>query len=174
MTPHWWRTRVDMTPTDNPNRIRQIRQRALVIAQQEIGKGETMGNNQGRDVWKYTRNRKSKGPWCAAFVIWCIEEAAKHYAVPCPIERTHGARRLYKRIGKFGQFIDKEEMPEPGDIVCWWRGDTIRDYRGHIGFVDSVNANGLIRTLEGNRGKFPAKVKLYTLRTRRLLGYARL
>ena len=63
------------------------------------------------------------------------------------------------------------DPPQPGDVICWWRGSP-GGWQGHVGLVHSY-ADGIVRTVEGNKtpkvGTFT-----YTLASiDRLLGFAR-
>lgn len=150
---------------------------ALEVALGELGQGETTGQNEGSDLDKY-RGRGPGGPWCAAFVYWCILRAwstayEPSWGVasgPCPIARTHSARRLFARVAAAGSRVTE---PLPGDVVLWSRGTA--GWQGHVGIVASVTA-GAFESVEGNRGGFPSKVRRYQheLGEDRLIGFARL
>jgi hypothetical protein len=65
--------------------------------------------------------------------------------------------------------------PRPGDVVTWWRG-TYSGWQGHIGIVEGF-ADGIVTTIEGNRGRYPSRVGRFRYvlgRIDRLLGFARL
>jgi hypothetical protein len=147
----------------------------LHVARQEIGHGEEHANNQGPFLVMYRRGRggkNSKAPWCADYCSWVIEEVYRALGAAVPIERSAHAKTLYKRIGRAGAFVD---VPEPADFVCWHRGKA-GSRQGHIGIVETVRGDGLIQTIEGNVGLFPAKVKqlLHDTTHERLVGFARL
>ena len=139
----------------------------LAVAKGEIGKGESGANNSGAAVAKYRNGGKGKGPWCAAFVSWCIE----HSDVAGKVKRSHGAKRLFRRVVRAGAFTDDD--PLPGDIVCWHRGKK-GSWKGHIGIVSRVEGS-TFWAIEGNRGRFPSKVAEYRheLDEAMLIGFAR-
>lgn len=143
---------------------------ALMLAQREKGNGESSGNNAGPDIRRY-RGDSISAAWCAAFVSYCYEQAAAKLGVAMPFKRSHGAKRLYRRIGKAGEFV---KTPRPGDVVCWDRGKK-GSWQGHIGFVVRVNGP-TFWTIEGNVGAFPSKVAEYRheLDEARLVGFARI
>lgn len=146
---------------------------ALVIARRELGQGESGRDNDGADVRRFAKMDRSPGNWCAAFVSYCLEEGAVHQlGLPLPIERSHGARQLWKRCGKAGAFVSH---PLPGDVACWWRV-SLTDWRGHVGLVSWSSGDGEFRCFEGNRGRFPSRVREFghELGEHQLLGFARL
>jgi hypothetical protein len=160
---------------------------AELTARGQIGRGEQGGNNVGPDLDRY-RNGGPGGAWCAAFVSWCIEEAARHvgpsksftsgqrFVAP---KRSHGAKKLFANCLKVGQRVD---VPAPGDIVLWHRG--AKGARtGHIGIVSRVDG-GEFWSIEGNKGGgknkagvfIPSKVREFNheIGEALLLGFARL
>lgn len=149
---------------------------ALDVAIAQIGKGEEGGNNSGPFVEmlkhkEYDGNTDDDGAWCASFVSWCFEQAYKELNSPMPFAYSEGAKRIYKNVGDAGGF---PEDPAPGDVVCWDRGDP-GSWQGHVGFVEKVE-NGILYTVEGNVGAFPAKVKRFMHDMKsdsRLEGYSR-
>ena len=146
----------------------------LAYMRSQIGLGEIGGNNKGRhcDRW---RAGKRTGAWCAALVSWAIEQAAKTPAAE-PVKRSHGAKRLFRRIAKAGRRVSENEL-QPGDFVCWHRGRTGGrwNWTGHIAVVSRVGA-GEFWAIEGNRGPYPAVVAEFrhTLDEKKLIGFARL
>jgi len=143
----------------DPGDIGPLAAAALEIARREIGHGEEGGNNSGQWVAKYQRieddgNDDDDGAWCAAFVSYCFEEGAKAIGVQMPFARSGGAKKLFSNIAASGS---KVEHPKAGDVVCWDRGDP-GSWEGHIGIVESVS-DGILHTIEGNVGSYPAKVK---------------
>ena len=144
---------------------------ALDVARREEGNGEKGGNNLGPDLIRYRRGGPG-GAWCAAFVSYCIEEGARAIGAPSPVQRSHGAKRLFERCLKAGVATT---LPMAGDIVCWHRGAK-GAATGHIGIVSRGWDDGAFFTLEGNRGAFPSRVReyLHELGEPLLIGFARL
>ena len=151
--------------------LEAIATRALEIAVDQIGLGELGENNRGKHVVRYKNGNDTGGAWCASFVSWCFEEAARQLGFELPFERSDGAKRLRKNVGRFGSFV---KDPQPGDIICWHRGKN-GSWQGHVGIVEKVK-NGIVYTIEGNVGRYPAKVKRFKHDTEyeRLVGYARI
>ena len=130
------------------------------VAQSQIGIGENGGDNRGKIVRKYTKGKEVA--WCAGFVSWVIREATQ--------------RKYYTLSAKnyWNDFKDNRvSNPRPGDIICFNRGTSGR--LGHVGIVETVKG-GIITTIEGNVGKYPAKVKRLTYKVNHipnLLGFVR-
>ena len=132
---------------------------ALDVARREIGHGEEGGNNSGQFVARYHRieddgDDDDDGSWCAAFVSYCFEEGAKALGIEMPFKRSGGAKKLFGNIAVAGKTV---EDPKPGDVICWDRG-TPGSWQGHIEIVESVS-DGVLHTICGNVGAYPAKVK---------------
>ena len=147
---------------------------ALRVALQEMAAGskEVGGNNRGPHVAKYLNGLANQGSnWCAGFVSWCFSQTAGGI----PYRYSLGARDTRNQFRRNGWAFDADErMPEPGDIVVWWRGQR-EGWMGHIGFVLKVE-NGILYTVEGNKGSFPAPVNTFDYvltRMDRLLGFGR-
>lgn len=149
----------------------------LEVAIDEIGNGEAGRNNAGPDVARYfdEPGRESAiGPWCAAFVSYCMEEAARRLGIECPIKRSHGAKQLFRNSTAItGIDLEPHETPRPGDLILWQRG-VPWSWQGHIGIVEAFE-EGIAFTIEGNTGRYPARVRRLSHDTQndsRLLGYA--
>lgn len=132
------------------------------IAESQIGKGEIGGNNKGLQIEKYTKGKDVA--WCAAFVSWTIQHSGK--------ERPYLlSAKSYWKIYR----SSRVRSPRPGDVICFYRGGRRSGY-GHVGIVEYVRGNRLI-TIEGNVGRYPAKVKRVTYNIHHipnLLGFVRI
>jgi hypothetical protein len=150
---------------------------ALQIAIKELnaGAGESGSDNAGPDVMRYhaVTGGKKGYDWCASFVSFCFD-AGNPGAMP--FQPTFGARDLLDKFKakKWDYKASIANPPAAGDIIVWWR-NSLSDWRGHIGIVSGYE-HGIVSTIEGNRGAYPAKVKSfsYTLgQIDRLLGFGR-
>jgi len=147
---------------------------ALQAALNEMAAGarEVGADNAGPWVEKYL-NRIIPPPadWCAGFVSYCYGAAPG--GIPFPY--TLGARRIREHFKARGWIYDPAgTLPEPGDIVVWWR-EQPDGWKGHIGLVHH-HAGGILHTIEGNKGGFPAPVRRFDYvlgRIDRLLGFGR-
>lgn len=143
---------------------------AAAIAEMQSGAKEVGANNSGPWVDKYL-NAIVPAPadWCAGFVSYCFTQAPGGI----PFKYSLGARNIRNQFRNKGWAYDLGQLtPEPGDIVVWWR-DQPNAVLGHIGLVHHVS-NGILYTIEGNKGGFPAPVRgfNYTLsQMERLLGF---
>jgi hypothetical protein len=120
-------------------------QRALALAQQEIGQAEQPpGSNDSPRIAEYRTATAGSGigPWCAYFVSW----AAKNAGVPLG-EAGQGFGSVAavaswaQRTGRWNPAASGQP-PQAGDLVVWGGQ--------HIGIVESVDADGKIHTIEGN------------------------
>ena len=116
-----------------------------------IGKGEEGSNNSGEFIDMIFRRKNVSSNWCAAFVSYCFEEA---YAKPdkkMPFARSGSAKKLYKNIGKYGEFT---KTPKPGGVACWDRGKP-GSWQGHIGIIESYDSTTKsFVCIEGNTGRY--------------------
>lgn len=152
------------------NNMTQI-DRLLQYANSQIGKGERGKNNSGPYI-EFLSNGKT-GNWCATFVSTCFEQV--NICPDMPARNRRGAKALVKYIANdltSGMWIAKPRRinapiiitsPKPGDVIAWHRtpgADGWRDWRGHVELIESYNHNtGVLITIAGNVGRFPAKVK---------------
>ena len=114
------------------------------IAYSEIGKGETIGDNKGPEVRIYMNGGIEGQPWCAGFVSYVFRKA--------------GVKLPYIiRSRDFIKYGIKVSVPKPGDVIVFWRRSK-SSITGHVGIISKVTADK-IYTIEGNSGRFPAKVK---------------
>lgn len=148
---------------------------ALEVALLEIkrGAGEIGANNSGPSVEKYLSGRISPpANWCTAFVCWYFAQ----HPDPPPFRFTLGARGLRNTFRRRGWLIvPSPETPLlPGDPVFWWRDQPL-SWKGHVAMVHGV-ADGILSTVEGNKGGFPAPVRIFDYvlaRMECLLGFSR-
>lgn len=145
----------------------------ITVAQEEMrrGAGEIGGNNRGPFVERYLKpaGLAAPLPWCAAFVSWCIHEAARHLSVPPPLPYLVSAKGIF-RFGKSRGWLVHD--PGRGDLVVWSRGAPTGPF-GHVGIVELYKGGELV-TIEGNRAPTVANFRYIISEMRRLLGFVRL
>lgn len=170
-----WFTRDDVWRELRKHQASPIGVEAATIARQNIEASEFGGNNRGPDVERFRSGYGGHGAWCAAFVCYCLEKASEARGAAMPFERTHGARKLFRRAVASGWLVDASDI-QVGDLVLWARGR--KAWQGHIGIVSQAawNDRGKVKSwhyIAGNEGNYPAPVKERRGHTRRLIGFAR-
>lgn len=129
--------------------------RAVDIALGYEGDGglASAGNNRGPFIELIGAPQGAS--WCAHFVSFAYEEAAHSFGVEWTL-RTGGARKLFRRMGKHGQFLGKDpSVVLPGDVALWDRSKPLDPktwWWRHIGLVVQWDGD-LVHTIEGNIGK---------------------
>lgn len=119
------------------------------------GRGEVGKGNSGWFVSYLTKGRN--GSWCAA-LLYTIIETVWYACGQCPpFPRTHGAKRLTRKVASVGREVKADSLI-PGDFVCWNRG-RLR-WMGHVAMVVEALEPGLYVMMDGNVGK-NAKVRRY-------------
>lgn len=125
---------------------------ALRVARSQIGVMEQPPNsNRGPEVDAYLTcvNCPPGNYWCAAFVYWVFNEAAKHLGRGNPLYKTAGCLAHWNnsRAKKIttANAVNNPALVKPGQIFIMDHGGGF----GHTGIVESVNG-GFIRTIEGN------------------------
>ena len=132
--------------------------KALVVAAQEIGVLEDpLGSNRGPQVDQYLRAvglnpAEGSFPWCAAFVYWCFNQAAKALNVANPLVKTAGVLEHWNQAGARGtrrlstvECTDNPSLVQPGMIFVLTTGSGF----GHTGLVEEVRGV-FLTTIEGN------------------------
>jgi hypothetical protein len=119
-------------------------QRALTIAAGELGQAEIPpGSNEGPAIARYraaVEGSYGGAPWCAYFVSWAAAQAG----FPLGEEgQGYGAvEQIHDWGARTGRLLPGGTVPQPGDIIL---------YGGrHVGFVEAVNPDGSLTTIEGN------------------------
>lgn len=119
----------------------------LAVARREVGVRE-VGKNQGERVEAYLASvgLGAGHPWCAAFLVWCFDQAAEDLNLDNRFIRTGYCPTIASWAEEADCLFDR---PEPGDVFLR-RGVTagIRRFN-HAGFVSEVNG-AQFGTIEGN------------------------
>lgn len=159
-----------------------LAERVLAVANSQIGvREQPLGSNRGPEVDEYQRrvglDPAGRHPWCAAFLYWCFDEAAKDLSVPNVVPKTAGVLRMWRRGINHASVVLKatnvsRNKVKPGMVffLDFGRG------RGHIGIVSAVEGNR-IRTIEGNtngggtREGIGVFARTRPIKSRKLKGY---
>ena len=91
-----------------------------------------------------------------------------------PFKYNAGAKNIYNQFKQKGWTFDANDpvkLPEPGDIVGWWR-TSLASGKGHIAIVHHYK-DGFLYTLEGNKAANVAGFSYVKTRMDKLLGYGR-
>jgi hypothetical protein len=142
-------------------------QAMINLARAEIGVTEQPpGSNESPRIAQFrqaTAGAPGPGPWCAYFVSWVAREAG----VPLG-DAGQGFGRVddvYAWAKSAGKAIPAGSgRPQPGDLIVWDE---------HMGIVESVGADGSIRTIEGNSSDSVAQ-RSYGADGGGAIGYVRL
>jgi hypothetical protein len=117
-------------------------QAMLAAVRPEVGQAEQPpGSNDSPRIAQYRQATAGSGvgPWCAYFVSW----AARQAGVPIG-DSGQGYGRVDDVMAwgqRTGKALPAGATPQPGDLIVWDE---------HIGIVESVGADGSIKTIEGN------------------------
>jgi len=139
--------------------------KVVKLAQVEIGNGEVGGNNKGEFVKLY--NKGFEASWCAGFVSYILSKANV-----VDLGYKLSAKAIWNEARELGWTV---EVPQAGDLIVFWR-ESPNSWKGHIGIVEKVD-DDYVYTIEGNKGKYPAKVKRFKYNINdvsKLIGYIRL
>lgn len=133
-------------------------QSTVAVAVSQIGNGEISCDNCGEYVKQY--NRGLEAAWCAGFASWVMHQSG----------RMDG--RYYLRARDYWKNEKHVSDPRPGDVVVFSRGNNPE--LGHVGILEKISGETMV-VIEGNSGKFPAKVKrvCYSKKPKTLLGFVR-
>jgi len=146
---------------------------ATAIGEIAVGACEQGANNCGAFVEKYLNGIvPTPANWCAGFVSWCFSR----HPDGCPWPYSLGARDIREKFRRRGWLYDVslDAPPQPGDVIFWWR-EQPDGWMGHVGLVHEFR-DGIVYTIEGNKGGFPAPVHRYDYvlgRIDKLLGFGR-
>ena len=114
--------------------------RFLEVAQGEIGTTEYPANSNHVKYGEWYG--LDYNPWCAMFVSWCADQAGV-------IDKTGRFAYCPSWVNwakENGLWLDREEKPQPGDIVFFSNGSEAC----HVGIVESRNGSESVTTIEGN------------------------
>lgn len=148
----------------------------VALAERDAGAREIGANNKGAFVSKYLApNGRPPLSWCAGFVSWCFSQ----HPDGLPFNYSLGARDILNQFTRRKWRVDIRggELPQPGDIVVWTRDVPGNPHAGHIGLVVELSPGGILYTIEGNKGPYPAPVRVFDYvysRMNNLLGFGRI
>jgi CHAP domain len=138
----------------------------IAVAITQLGVQEATGKNDGAPAERY--NHGQQLPWCAAFVLWCFEQAG------APIHHSDRDLWLFRSVARMlealegrGQCLGARICPDPNDLIFRTREGGL-----HVGIVERTTSEGIIYTVEGNLGDAVRRAE-YATQDARIIGYAR-
>ena len=135
--------------------------RALQLAYRELQLGvkEDIRNNKGtndsKEIRKYKHGAVNSNEWCGYFVSWLYEQGQNRNN-----NNTFGyqanSQAMRRKAESKGFYAKKNSgyTPKPGDIMVLKKNE----YKGHVGIVTKVFADGSFETIEGNQSNKVTKV----------------
>jgi hypothetical protein len=144
--------------------------RALSVAQSQIGVREATGNNDGIPAQRYSNGRRE--PWCANFISWAYRQAG--HQLPGNQRSLASVQNMEDTMKRNGKWFGRGQgTPQPGDIIFFGnRGGSDRGPGRHVGMVEKVE-NGRVFTIEGNSSN-SVRRRSYPLNASRITGYGRM
>lgn len=133
----------------------------VALAHVDFGIHEVGGNNRGPMVRKYLANldppMAEGAPWCAAFVAYVSDVAARGLGIVNPLDRVKLEALVQSYYDEFRlDVIGPSVRPEPGDLVLFKfpRDGKPSETWNHIGFLAQPPKPGttIAVTIEGNTG----------------------
>lgn len=129
-----------------PDDTERLIEKAIDVAENEIGHGEEGGDNKGPDIARYCAPMGDRYLWCAAYAGYCYETSAKLLNLAMPFKRSLGARQLGLNMAAVGRKFTDINEARPGDLIVFGRPG------GHHVAMFKEFKNGLITSLDGNSG----------------------
>lgn len=136
----------------------------LKVAFGQLGVEEIPGQANNPQIVRYAEETNINGitddevPWCSTFVNWCAKQAGLQYS-------GKPNARSWLNVGT------KVSVPEPGDVVVFWRGNP-QSWEGHValflGFSEDLTRVFVIGGNQGNRVSVSAYRKETVLSFQRL------
>jgi lysozyme family protein/peptidoglycan hydrolase-like protein with peptidoglycan-binding domain len=123
--------------------------KVLEVAGNELQVREApLGSNRGPRVDEYLRAagidpKTGSYPWCAGFIVWCFENAARSVGVVSPVPRTAGVHDMWQKAGRSGfrRIAYDIAMGDPHQVRA-----------GHVFFIDTGGGHGHVGLVTGRQG----------------------
>lgn len=116
-------------------------QQLISVATGQLGyKEQPAGSNRTKYGEWYGMNGQ---PWCAIFISWCAAQIGATDLLGGKFAYTPSWANWFK---SHGQWLDREEKPQPGDLVFFHNSSRIC----HVGIVTRRNGTVSVSTIEGN------------------------
>lgn len=113
------------------------------VARSQVGITEWPAGSNRVKYWTWYDPEMQGEPWCDCFVSWCAHQVGADAIIGkyayCPYHVNFFKKR--------GEWLDREEKPQPGDIVFFANASGVAC---HVGIVVSRNGSASVTTVEGN------------------------
>ena len=121
----------------------------VALAEADHKVREEGGNNNGPRIRQYLDNAgiAVPAPWCAAFVQYCSDVAARGLGVPNPLDAVKLEALVQSYADEFAHQVVDPWSARPGDLVCFSFGGERWD---HIGVIAQPPVGQSFWTVEGN------------------------
>jgi len=149
-----------VTPASSPGPPNELLRRVIKVAgreEQQHVREVPLGSNRGPRVDQYLRAAgidptTGSYPWCASFIVWCFDSAARELGLTSPVPRTPGVQDMWQKAGRAGFrrivyncAIGDPSQVQPGHVFFIDTGEG----HGHTGLVVRRTGSDL-QTIEGN------------------------
>lgn len=148
--------------------------REVIKKNTEKGKTVYVGTNEVKyNKWLYDRNTKQ--PWCAAYVLYCMDKAGLLGTVlpskaVCKKKYFEGVANIAKYYQEKGNYKTRSSgyKPKEGDLIFFKSGN-----QNHIGIVTGYDPkSGTVYTSEGNSGD-SVKNNAYSIKNSYIVGFGK-
>ena len=126
-----------------------IVEKALELAESQIGVRENGGSNDSAEIRKYKNGAANGNPWCASFTSW-LYGAGQGSSNDKTFGYTASSQEIKRQANSAGCYASKNSnyVPQKGDLAMWSKSAST----GHVGIVSEVYSDGSFDVIEGNSG----------------------
>lgn len=135
--------------------VELLRHLAVGVALGELGRRvRERGENSGPEIDAYLKNAgiHVPAPWCATFVQWCADRAARLHGLPNPLDGVAREALVldYFTLASERGWLVTASQADAGDLVLYDFPNNARAW-DHIGFlVEPPGTGGVFTAIEGN------------------------
>lgn len=163
-------------PVPDEPRIKTSREKVLAVAKSTLGWREKTGQNDGPEIERILSVVGLKGtgsPWCAAFCVFCYEEAGVGHKIPNSAwSPTLVANPTWKRgdgetprvADIYGIFFPSKGRVAHVGIVQSWSGGTCVGIEGNTG-PDGVEGTETDRAGDGVYKRWRPTMSIYSAKS---------
>ncbi len=135
------------TPAPPGDLLRRVIDVAMAEERQHV-REVPLGSNRGPRIDQYLRATgidpgAGSYPWCASFIVWCFDAAARELGLASPVPRTAGVHDMWQKAGRTGFRRIAHEVAI---------GDPSQVQPGHVFFIDAGGGHGHTGLVVGRSG----------------------